>query len=154
MNNRGQFAVAFGIVLMAPLAALAEVPTVPETCNVRFAETVLRSESLSTLCGCDRVTRGFVVKLQRSSAFEDVLGTTGENCPAMATVLTETVTNTVAPPAPNEGGGDDGDRPGFDFGPPRGQPQTPPTEEPPTEEPPADDPGNPPTGYDDVDNGW
>lgn len=149
MNKGRQFAVAaVGGMLLAPFAALAEVPTVPETCNVRFSESVLRSESLTTLCGCSRVTRGFVSSLQRSDVFADVLNATGQNCPALATILTETVTATVAAP-PQDEEPDDDDRRRVNLGPPPGQPETPPEDE-----PPVDEPDDPPLEDDDVDNGW
>ena len=116
---------------------------VGKRCTSDFAKSAMSSADPMEICSCEVVTLGFVRYLQNRSEFGDILEQTADQCPALATVLSETPTATAGGPRrQNE------ERPDSDS--PRPSPTTTETPDPtpPSDPPPSDPPPSDPPEYD------
>ncbi len=108
------FGRALPALIMAAAAAVAGTqPAAAQTyCKI---ETVQTMSSVTDLCDCDIVTPGMLKHILGRSDFSVILEETSQECPRFARALTDFPVASFTP-APNEGGGGEGDRRRSDRG--------------------------------------
>lgn len=84
---------------------------VGKRCTADFAKVTMSSSDPMEICTCEVVTLGFVRYLQNRTEFGDILEQTADQCPALATVLSETPTASVRGPRRQNEERPDGDGP-------------------------------------------
>ncbi|WP_299983260.1 hypothetical protein [uncultured Ruegeria sp.] len=91
-----------------------------EMCTVKTAK---QSVSSNTLCACDVVSSRMVRYIQRRADFESILEQTLLDCPAFASVLTDTPTASVGFAEQRNGDGSDNENGGDGFNEPPDAPE-------------------------------